>query len=160
MTRALPAGSLHDMLGEALDAAGRKRLAEALSVSAATLSRHADPDEENGRPMSAPRLDLMCRLFPAAAAVVARHFARMAGGAFVPGGGVRASISATCADLNNATARATAALLGALDPEGNGGSAITRAEAWHLDAALQDAIEAGRAAQATLAAQLQGGGAA
>ncbi|QDL92529.1 hypothetical protein FDP22_12510 [Paroceanicella profunda] len=82
--RPLRPNSFHAMLAEALDACGRKHVEAELGRSLSMISRWTDPDEENGRRMPAPDLDLLCRRFPAAATVVAHHFAGIAGGFFLP----------------------------------------------------------------------------
>ncbi|WP_118138794.1 hypothetical protein [Oceanicella sp. SM1341] len=76
--------SFHAMLADLLDTCGRKHVEAELGRSLSIISRWTDPGEENGRRMPAPDLDLLCRLFPAGAAVVARHFASLAGGVYVP----------------------------------------------------------------------------
>lgn len=138
------------MLSDLLDACGRRVVEAETGFAAPTLSRWADPHEENGRRMPAPALDLLCRLFPDGAAIAARHFAGLAGGSFVPAGR-GASPSMACADLATSVAEATGLLLAALDPAGPGGAALTPVERQNLRDAAQHAIDAGRALQSALA---------
>lgn len=77
--------SYTEMISDALDASGRKFVCAELGKAPSTLSRWTDPCEESGRRMSVQDLDTMCRVSPAAAAVIARHFAALAAGYFVPG---------------------------------------------------------------------------
>jgi hypothetical protein len=150
MTRALPAGSIHDMLGAAFDTVGRKAASDALGISPSMLSRHADPCEEVGRPMPTTRLDQMARLFPAAAAVIARHFAALAGGSFQPQPETMSSPNAALADLQMRLADASAELLAALDPAGPGGAVMTDAERRRAHARVAPVIDAAMALDAAL----------
>jgi hypothetical protein len=150
MTRVCSIGSIHESIGEALDAAGRKRAADALGVSVSMLSRHADPCDEMGRPMPAPRLDLLARMFPAAAAVIARHFAALAGGSFMPRCACTLSPNLAMADLHLRLGDAAATLLLAIDPSGPGGSEITNEERVQVKAKVAQLIEATLALDAAL----------
>jgi hypothetical protein len=157
MTRALPPGSFHDMLGEALDAAGRKRAADVLGVTPAMLSRHADPDEDNGRPISGPRLDQLARHFAPSAAVIAQHFAALAGGAFIPAADASESLHASVARLGDASAKVGHALLSGVDPDGPGGAALTERELRAIADEAQEVIDTCRHVQARAFAQMRAG---
>ncbi|MGG7567880.1 hypothetical protein ACQ5SO_17135 [Rhodovulum sp. DZ06] len=142
-------GSYHGMISDLLDACGRRAVEAETGHQGPTLSRWADPSDENGRRMPVAALDQVCRLFPDGAAVVARHFAALAGGSFVPEG-AGTSPSAACADLSASVAEATGLLLAALDPAGPGGAAMTARERADLSDAAQHAIDAARSLQAAL----------
>lgn len=143
-------GSFHSMISDLFDACGRKQIEAETGHQGPTLSRWADPSDENGRRMPVAALDQICRLFPEGAAVVARHFAALAGGSFAPAG-ARATPAAACADLSASVAQATGLLLAALDPAGPGGAEMTARERAALRDAAQHTIDAAIALQSALA---------
>ena len=156
MTRPHRPGSILDALSGALDAAGRKAVAADLGISISALSRHCDADEDNGRPMHIGRLDLLCRMSAPAAAVMARHFAALAGGAYVPPGGATASLHAAVAGASAAAGGLSVAMIEAADPSGPGGADLTADELRDLADRAEAAQDAARAtlvaARAALAA--------
>jgi hypothetical protein len=137
MPRVQEPGSLHEAIAAAVTAAGRKPVAAALGVAGGTLSRYEDAGD-NGLPISAQRLEQMCRMFPGEpAAVIARHFAAVAGGTFVSAHAPAISPSEACGTIATGAARLTAELFAALDPRGPGGVEITTCERARIVASVQ-----------------------
>jgi hypothetical protein len=116
------------MISDALDAAGRRAVEAETGTAAATLSHWCDGGEANGRRMPVPALDLIGRLFPDAALVIARHFAALAGAEVraLPEQGV--SIDGAVAEVARAAAEVSARLIEARAPDGPGGTRLTRQE--------------------------------
>jgi hypothetical protein len=134
------------MLSSLLDTCGRKAVGDEIGVDQPAISKWADPSEDNGRRMPAPTLDLVCRLFPCGAAVVARHYAALAGGAFVPlASGATLSPHGALAELGLRVADTAADLLYATDPAGPHGTDLSPCEiagALAKVAAVSDAVAA------------------
>ncbi|MEC9431533.1 MAG: hypothetical protein VYD87_01385 [Pseudomonadota bacterium] len=135
------AGSVHAMISDALDAARRTAVRDALGFDAATLSHWCDPAEGNGRRMPVVHLDQVARMSPAAAQVAARHFAALAGGEFRPGSGESKSLGASLAGLARQVAEASSDWMLATDPEGPGGVTVTEAERRELLADVDAAAD-------------------
>lgn len=85
-------GSIQATVAEAYEANGGLRAtAQDLGLSAATLSHGAEVNEERPGGLGVNHLDRLGRMCPLSAAVLARHFAELAGGTFAPGRGPAAS---------------------------------------------------------------------
>lgn len=149
-------GSVYAMLSDAFGAAGRRAIEDELGHSQPRLSAWTNSDEIDGRAMPVAALDRIARLFPAAAAVMATHFATLAGGVYVPPRGANASLNAAIAQANAAATALSGGLCEALDPEGPGGAALTaselRALADRAAAAEHAARDAGERVRAAFAA--------
>lgn len=143
-------GSIFDALSHAFDAAGRANIRADLGVSKGLISAWADEDEINGRRMAVADLDRLARVSPGAAEVIARHFAALAGGSYVPQDGLAPSIATATADLALRAAAAVATITRARDPEGPGGSEITARERQDGLEALREVIAAARHGEAAL----------
>lgn len=136
------AGSIHAAISDALDAARRTSVREELGFDLATLSHWCDPAEGNGRRMPVVALDQVARLSPAAAEVIARHFAALAGAELRPAPAPAVSLSGSVAALSLAAAEVSADMIRATDPAGPGGAAITESERRRLQADLDAASSA------------------
>lgn len=134
-------GSVHAMISAVLDAAGRGAVVDEIGASQSTLSRWADPDEGNGRQMPVRALDQVGRLFPAAAAEVAKHFAALGRGVFVPLARDRGDLGAEAAQLVLEAAQANARLSAALGPGSPLPGDLTPREAAEVSADLQVILE-------------------
>lgn len=151
-------GSVHGMISDTLDACDRSAVEAELSISKSMMSRWADPCEENGRRMHVATLDTIGRLFPEGAAVIARHFAPLAGGSFVPfARGAALSPHGALAELGKRVADAAAELLAATDPAGPHGSDLSPAEIVAARAKVSAVADAVAALDAALAAAQDGG---
>jgi hypothetical protein len=120
--------SLREAVFEDFTAAGRKSVAAALGVASGTLSRYEDLGE-NGLRIPAQLVDQFCRMFHGApAAIIARHFAAVAGGVFAPATTAPRSPTEACSAIAAGAAMLTGQPLAAIDPTGLGGAALTSAE--------------------------------
>lgn len=118
------------MIDDALDKVGRKVAAADLGVATATLSTWTDDASFNGRAMPVQKLDQLARMHRASAAVVAQHFAALAGGYFValpdPDAG---EISAGFADMTRQFGDLSAEFMASFTSESDDPVVITRRDA-------------------------------
>ncbi|PTW43924.1 hypothetical protein [Rhodovulum kholense] len=119
MARAQKAGTIQDAIRGALDATGKKDrdIADFLGIRGSTLSYGTEENEDRPGGLGVNYLDRLCKLFPAAAAPLAQHFAGLAGGVFQPidlGPNV-ASLYSHCSDIAKECGEAQAATLRAAE---------------------------------------------
>lgn len=125
---------------------GLEAVSDSINVSPATLSNGTDIERPSG--LGVNYLDSICRMEPACAAVIAQHFAALAGGVFQPidTTGMDASMLAHGVRMVRETGEASAAVMIAM------GSSCPKL----LDAAdeeVEDVMEAGAALRAVIRAK-------
>lgn len=83
--RAVRAGTIQEAVQDAYRAAGKlEEVAGAIGIAPATLSFATQINEDRPGGLGVNYLDRMARMYPAAAAEIAAHFAALAGGVYQP----------------------------------------------------------------------------
>jgi len=91
MARGLRPGSVNDMTRSVISRVGGLEAASSdIGLSVSTLSRSYSDDDDRPGGLGVKYLHQLARIVPAAAVPVAEHFARLAGGVFLPMAGERA----------------------------------------------------------------------